>query len=149
MTEPALAASIDRLDDWLRPALLALLMLYHVLRTKKGIDAYSDVSPRVSGAVTVMLVGTAAAIALVSYSAELATGASLVSMLATVAIWRFATINADQIGRRRSRRQATRRLHLPARLTDRVPFGDIGIVLGQRIREHVAALPVRHEIERR
>lgn len=100
-TEPALASSIDRLDDWFGPTLFALMVLYHWLRPASDNDAYNDVSPRLSGAVTVMLVGTAAAIALVGYSVALSVGTWLLSILVTMAIWRFATKNADQIGEAR------------------------------------------------
>ncbi|MBB5698712.1 hypothetical protein [Sphingomonas yantingensis] len=99
--EPTLAASIDRLNDWFGPTLIVLMALYHWLSPARENEAYKDVSPRLSGAVTVMLVGTAAAIALVSYSAALAAGTWLLAILVTIVIWRFASKNADQIGEAR------------------------------------------------
>ncbi|WP_176484523.1 hypothetical protein [Sphingomonas spermidinifaciens] len=45
-----------------------------------------------------MLVGKALAIALVTYSVALVTGVWLLLILTTIAIWRFARKNANEIG---------------------------------------------------
>src|SRR4249919_4034221 len=46
------------------------------------------------------------------------------------------------------RKPSESKLHLSPGTADRIPFGDIGLVLGKRVGKHMAAGAVRYEIER-